>query len=238
MTGFIKLHRKLLEWEWWEDHNTTRLFLYCLMKANYQDQNWRGILIKRGSFITGLDAMATGCGIPRQSVRTSIKRLKSTGELTRQVTNKYSLVTVENYEDYQYKSDGLTPQLTPQLTLNQQSTNKQLTATKKDNNTKKVKKEESIPPIVPQWLVKKDWEDYLEMRATMKPKMTERAKELAIGKLDKFRKAGHDPAEILQNSTMGGWKGLFEPRKGKRNDDKLQDDAHDLLEQIRSGKYN
>ena len=27
MEGWIKLHRKITTWEWWDDHNTTRLFV-------------------------------------------------------------------------------------------------------------------------------------------------------------------------------------------------------------------
>jgi hypothetical protein len=45
------------------------------------------------------------------------------------------------------------------------------------------------------------------------------AKQLAIAKLEKFRNSGFNPREILENSIMNSWKGLFEPQpKGNRNE--------------------
>ena len=39
--GRAKLHRQLLDWEWREDHNTTRVFIYLLLKVNYEDKKWK-----------------------------------------------------------------------------------------------------------------------------------------------------------------------------------------------------
>ena len=46
--GFILLHRKLLEWEWYTDHNTKMVFIHCLLKANFEKKEWRGVVIERG----------------------------------------------------------------------------------------------------------------------------------------------------------------------------------------------
>ena len=40
--GYIKLHRKLLEWEWYSDTNVKIVFLHCLLMANHDDTKWRG----------------------------------------------------------------------------------------------------------------------------------------------------------------------------------------------------
>jgi len=56
-SGWIKLHRKLLDWEWYDDVNTTRVFLHLLMVANHKDNNWRGITIKRGQKLTSLSSL-------------------------------------------------------------------------------------------------------------------------------------------------------------------------------------
>ena len=48
--GWIKLHRKFLKWEWYDDINTSRFFLHCLFRANHKDKKWRGTMIKRGQY--------------------------------------------------------------------------------------------------------------------------------------------------------------------------------------------
>jgi len=101
MTGWIKLHKKLLDWEWYNDHNTFRLFTYLLLKANYEKKNWRGIVIERGQLITSLQSLSIETGISIQSLRTSLIKLKSTGELTDVSTGQSRLLTIVKYSDYQ-----------------------------------------------------------------------------------------------------------------------------------------
>lgn len=134
--GFIKLHRDVLQWEWYQDSNTKCLFLHCLLKANHTDKKWQGILIKRGSFITSYDTLAKELKIGVQSIRTSISKLKLTGELTSQSTSRNTLLIINNYNLYQSTN---TP-TNKQLTNDQQTTNKQLTTTKELKNVKNDKK--------------------------------------------------------------------------------------------------
>lgn len=101
MEGYIKLHRKIIDWQWYADRNTFRLFLYLLLNANYEDKHWKNILVKRGQLITSLVHLANGTGLSIQQVRTSLEKLKSTQEITQEVTQKYSLITIVKYSDYQ-----------------------------------------------------------------------------------------------------------------------------------------
>jgi len=57
-SGFIKLHRKIIEWEWYDDINTKCLFLHLLLTCNFEDKKWRGIDIKRGQIVTGRNRLA------------------------------------------------------------------------------------------------------------------------------------------------------------------------------------
>jgi len=99
--GFIKIHRKILEWEWYDDHNTFRLFFHILLRANFEDKKWRGIDIKRGQFLTSLSKLAESSGLSIKTVRTSLTKLKSTNELTIKGAKQYSLITLTNYCLYQ-----------------------------------------------------------------------------------------------------------------------------------------
>lgn len=131
---WISLHRKLKNWEWYKDINTKTLFLHLLLVANYKDNLWKGILVKRGQRLTSLGNLADETGLTIQQTRTAIKRLKSTGEITVETTSKYSLITIEKYDFYQKNNSKVTKKITSEITINQQATNKQVTTNNKDNN--------------------------------------------------------------------------------------------------------
>lgn len=135
--GFIKLYRSMIDWEWFQDANATRVFLYLLLDANHSQKRWMGKEILPGQTVTSYQIISKKTGISVQSVRTAISKLKSTGEITSQSTNKYTLVTVVNWASYQSDDETLTSKTTSTATNDQQATNKQLTTNKNDKNDKK-----------------------------------------------------------------------------------------------------
>ena len=106
MGGFIVLFRKMVDWEWYTDGPCFKLFIHCLLKANYEEKHWRGIMIPRGSFVTSYPKLAKETGLTVQQLRTALKKLISTNELTKESTSDYTLISVVNYGRYQdYGSD-------------------------------------------------------------------------------------------------------------------------------------
>lgn len=101
MEGWICLHRKMLDWEWYTDANTFRLFMHFLLLANHESRKWKGQVIDRGQLITSSVHLAEDLKLSRQQIRTSIDKLKSTNEITTKTTNKYMLITIEKYGEYQ-----------------------------------------------------------------------------------------------------------------------------------------
>ena len=99
--GWISIHRKILEWEWYSDINVCRVFIHCLIKANHTGKKWQGVAIKRGQFITSNATLAHECNLSVKQVRTSLDKLKETGEVASNSTNKYTVVSMLNYEKYQ-----------------------------------------------------------------------------------------------------------------------------------------
>ena len=98
---FIKLDRNILEWRWFKDNNTYKLFTYFLIKANVTDQPWQDIIIKRGQFVTSFANMSKETGMTIKEVRTSLEKLKRTQEAAQSSTPQYTVVTVLNYNKYQ-----------------------------------------------------------------------------------------------------------------------------------------
>ena len=114
---FIKVYRKLLDWEWYTDVNTKTLFLHCLLRANWKAGEWHGIHFDEGEFITSLPKISKETGLSIRQARTALSRLETTGELSSKTTgkvtdratgkttdknlNKCRIITVNNWNSYQ-----------------------------------------------------------------------------------------------------------------------------------------
>jgi len=123
MAGWLKLHRSIREWEWYDDINVRLTFLHCLVEANFKDKNFKGTLFPRGSFPCGRDQLAKDIGITTQQLRTAFNKLKSTGEITTRTTSKGTSVTVCNYDSYQEMQPADNQQSNQQVTNNQPASN-------------------------------------------------------------------------------------------------------------------
>lgn len=137
-TGWISLYRKFMEWEWYTDANTMRLFLHLLLKANHQDGNWQGKTIKRGQVVTGRKSLSNELKISEQAIRTSLNKLKMTNEITIETTNKFSIITIEKYDVYQDNQKENNQQNDQQTTNEQPTSNQQSTTNNNNNNNNNI----------------------------------------------------------------------------------------------------
>ena len=134
MSGWIKLHRQILEWEWYSDNNCFRLFLHLLLKANHKEKRFKGIELKVGSIVTSRDLLARETGLSSQQIRTALNKLISTNEITSETSSQGTILQIVSYEKYQVATNE---------TTNEQPTSNQRVTTNK--NIKKEKKEIYIP---------------------------------------------------------------------------------------------
>lgn len=119
MEWYIKLHRQLLWWEWYDDINTKVLFIHLLLKANHKKWKWRGIDIYPWEHITWRISLSDETWLTQQQIRTSLNKLKSTNEITIKTTNKYSIIKLNKWNDYQQSNQ----QDNQQITNNQPASN-------------------------------------------------------------------------------------------------------------------
>ena len=98
---WIKLHNKILNWEWYNDINTTRLFIHCLLKANWKDGKFEGRDIPRGSFATSLPKLSKETGLTVRQTRTALNKLILTDNVTNKSYTKYRVISINNYDQYQ-----------------------------------------------------------------------------------------------------------------------------------------
>jgi hypothetical protein len=119
MSGWIKIHRQILDWEWYSDNNSFRVFMHLILKANHKEKRYKGIELKCGSVITSRDILAFETGLSVQQIRTALDKLKSTNEITIETSSKGTIIQVVNYAKYQLSTNESTNE---QPTNNQQVT--------------------------------------------------------------------------------------------------------------------
>ena len=64
------------------------------------DKKWQGKVVEKGQLITSIDSIKCATHLSPQQIRTCLARLESTGEILKKSTNKYTLITICNYESY------------------------------------------------------------------------------------------------------------------------------------------
>nr|DAQ96047.1 MAG TPA: replisome organizer [Caudoviricetes sp.] len=100
-SGYIKLYRSLLNWEWYDDINTKTVFLHLLLTVNIAKRQWHGITVPCGSRVCSYAVLASETKLSVDKVRTAIKHLETTGEITRYKYPKCTVFTVNNYDKFQ-----------------------------------------------------------------------------------------------------------------------------------------
>lgn len=154
--SFIKLYRSLLDWEWWDDKNTTRLFLTILLTVNWKDKQWHGMTIKAGELWTSIDHLAKKSGLTPSQTRTAIKKLISTGEITNKTANNGQLITVENWAKFQFQPETIANEITNDLTNESQTDNKRIAnesqQLKKDNKYKNINNDKNDVVVGQQYI--------------------------------------------------------------------------------------
>ena len=118
---FAIFFRKIFDWEWYTDSKTFHLFFHCVLRANHEPNSYQGIPLKRGQFVTGRKKLSVETGLSEQEVRTILKRLKSTNEITIQSNHRNSIITVNNYDEYQSfyrKKRKINQQINREITTN------------------------------------------------------------------------------------------------------------------------
>ncbi len=218
MGDYIKLDRKIVDWEWYLDVNTCRLFIHFLLKANWKDAKFRGILIPRGSFVSSYSNLADETRLTINEIRTAISHLKSTHEVTVKSHSKFSVFTVNNYNVYQTDNT----QEHSQSTGKSQPINNLLTTIEEKKEVKNKKNKDILCPVqeVIEYLNDKAGTSFRVTSATTKALVTARCndgftlddfKSVIDKKVDEWKDT--EMAVYIRPSTLFGTK--FESYKNQ-----------------------
>tara|TARA_R110002020_G_scaffold114830_5_gene264187 strand:- start:1460 stop:1948 length:489 start_codon:yes stop_codon:yes gene_type:complete len=153
--GWIKIHRQLLDWEWYDDINVTRLFLHILLKANHKPKNYKGEIVKVGEHLTSRDILSKETGLTVRQVRTALTKLKMTSELTITSSSQGTKIQVVNYEKFQV--------VTSDMTTKRPATDQRATSNKNVKNEKKKKNKQKKEIVIP-YMSTKSINNYLKQK--------------------------------------------------------------------------
>ena len=110
---WIKLYRKIGDWEWYQDAKMVHLFVHLMLKASFMDG--RG-LSDSWQLCTSLRVLSKETGLSLQNIRSCIGKLQRTGEITFRTlpTHQQSIITICNSDSYQASKRQTAP-IAPQL---------------------------------------------------------------------------------------------------------------------------
>ena len=127
-TTWIKLDRNILQWGWYQDANTFRVFMHLLLTANVKPHKFMGVTIGRGEVATSYTKLAETLGISMRNARTAISHLKMTGEVTVKSHPKFTVISIVNYTSYQDNRQA-----------ERQASDKQVTSNRHQSKNKRIK---------------------------------------------------------------------------------------------------
>ena len=210
--GFIKIYKKIENWQWYRDSNTKSLFIDLLLDANWQESKSGFLTIQRGQVLTSLKRMSLRTGLSYREIRTSLSKLEKSQEIDKQTTNKYTIITIKKYNDYQ--------------DIDKQKTNKRQTNDniKEYKEYKEIKDKENISKDIQKKYfeslkVNTIFVEFLELRKKLKAVNTERAINMLINKLNEYDE--ETQYEMIEQSIVNSWKGIFELKQNKERDNVL-----------------
>lgn len=84
---------------------------------------------------------------------------------------------------------------------------------------------------LPVWVPQSTWQDFEQMRKSMRKPMTQAASRLIVKTLKELRDDGHDPQRVLEQSIQNAWLGVF-PLKGARGTSASRPSRHSGFDEL------
>jgi len=204
-SGYVKLYRKMLVNGWFKNPNLCAFWIYCLLKASYKEYRQmvglQEIQLKAGQFVFGRKQAAEETGLTESQIRSCLKKLKATGNLTSKSTNKFSIITICNWGAYQGEETRIQPANHQQVNHKQEYKNKR-------------KKESGglveIPNSLQSENFREAWESFKQHREDIKKPMYYLAEKTMLKKLESFGVESAPAA--LERAIIGGWPDVVPPK--------------------------
>ncbi len=135
MEGWIKLHRKLLKSDVFENEKLLKIFIWCLIKASRTEHvqlvGATAVNLLPGQFVTGKKKAAIELGMKESTVYNYLKRLEKMKIINLKSNKAFTIVTIDNYSVYQGELENSNHKITKKEPQN--NTNKNVKKEKNNN---------------------------------------------------------------------------------------------------------
>ena len=245
MQGFIKLHRRLLESEAFEDPRLLKTWLWILCRANFKPVILNdGTQLKTGEFATSYNRAAVALNCTPNTVRAHFQRLSKMGQIYTRSNTRFTVVSVCNYRSYQHTDgESYTPPAQPtdtpiELPTAQPTAQPAAYRRRKQENKKTRKGGFVFSGSEKRQATLAKWSEYKGKS------YTDQQKEALQKSLDGLTDA--DVELKVNRAIASGWKGLGDltpeirdnpqPAKAWRNNERKRAEVHDLRKRIEAAR--
>ena len=212
--GWVKLHRKMLDNPIiMKDAEHLAVWMYLLLNATHAEYpalfKGKKITLQPGQLITGRKSIASTLCVSESKVTRILSAFESEQQIEQLTSNKNRLISVVNWDKYQIFDQ----QNEQQMNNNWTTTEQQVNTNKKNKNVKNEKNVinySDIPELNEAIL------EFIKFRKSIKKPMTDNAVKLMLGKLNKMTSNVGEQIEILNQSILGGWTGIYPLKQTKK----------------------
>lgn len=227
---WVKLYRKLLKSPIFDNEKALKVWVWCLLKATHIEREQlvgrQKVQLKKGEFIFGRKKASQELKMKEKTVYDYMKLLENLQMLVIKSNNKFSVVSIEKWENYQdakIKSD------------NKRTTNEQQMNTNK--NVKNVKN--NIYKEIEEFTKNEDLinsiNEFIEYRKQKKKEVTQLALKKILNQFKRWNYTDEECVESINNSIMKGWTGIFEIKEKHKKEEPKEEykevDLSDLTDE-------
>jgi len=157
--GYVCMWRKSLDSSVFKNANVWYFWSWCLMKASHKKYTavleFKEVNIEPGQFIFGRRKAAKELSLSEQEIRTCVRFLEKIKNITQTSTQRFSIISIVNWDIYQGNGTLTNPTCNPSLTqlqpiANHIQTQQPLKNTFFSVETSDIKEEKNIPESPPE----------------------------------------------------------------------------------------
>lgn len=217
--GFVKLFRKTADSSIMKNAELLQLWTWCLMKATHKETSVlvgkQVVNLSPGQFVFGRKKAAEALNSTEKKIRNSMDALETMGNVCRERANKFSIITIRNWELYQ-DLDGYEGPTKGQQRASERANKGPTKGHKQEQQEQQEQKIKTKASEVPEWVPMDLFEAFKKMRREKKKPLGDLAARLAISKLDKMRTEGHDIRAVMEQTIYHCWSGFFPVKEETR----------------------
>lgn len=230
MSGWVKLHRQILDSSLWQNPNAFLVFTYLLLRAAHVPKkfpfNGKDLDLQAGELISSHDSIRIGMAgaLSIKQIRTALNYLKETDRVAIKTTTKFSVISITNWDFYQTegRQEGEPGANEGQAKGKPRATNKN---DKELKNEKNEKNKNPLTPFegVPVWpsqidtpTARAEWNRWLTYKhAKRSVYKTLDSHEAALRRCAKQFQTPERMIAAIEFSISQGWSGIFEEKKNQ-----------------------